>query len=132
MKKTRKMVAILVCLIMVASMAAVASAAVSMPLFIEKSGGYKCHGYGDIVQNVGSAVFRAEVIPMEPIIPGVDCESVLRVETYDTAGKYMGETVNEGDVNATASHRAPRTIGRIECSFEFNGADLGEYTLYAK
>ncbi len=133
MKKTRKTVAILVCLIMVASMAVVASAAVSAPLFIKKSGAYQCQGSANIGGTTATASLHAEALPMQQILPDSDCVSKVSIKAYDKYGDVIGEVTNTGDVDVITEYaHAPSMIGKIECSFRFNGADLGEYTLYAK
>ncbi len=129
MRKTRKMVAILLCLIMVASMAVVASAATSRTFFNKKSGGYQCSGSGSIDNSTASAVFHATALPMQQIIPDVDCVSEVWILAYDTNGDYLGAVNTRGDVNATATYKASRTIDETYCTFEFNAADLGGYIL---
>ncbi len=133
MKKTRKMVAILLCLIMVASMAVVASAVTSRAFFNQQSGGYRCTGSGRIDNSTASAIFHATALPMQQILPDADCESEVTVAAYNASGAPLGITTTFGDVDATATYTtALDIIYKIECTFKFNGADLGEYTLYAE
>lgn len=129
--KQRRMFAILVCLVLVVSMAVVASAATSATFFSRKADGYQCVGTGSINGSNGSATLSATALPMQQIIPGVDCESTIIMVAYDTNGQYIGLASTGGDVNAALSYSAGRTVGATYNSFVFNGIDLGEYILYA-
>lgn len=129
MKNSRRMLAVLVCVVMVFSMAVVASAAASKLFFNRSSGGYQCTGRGTINGNVATASFSATEIPLEPVIPSEACTSTIYVFAYDSAGKYMGGATSDGNVRAYVSYSADRNVGESYCSFEFNGADLGIYSL---
>ncbi len=129
--KSRRILAILVCLVLVVSMAVVASAATSTTFFSQKADGYQCVGTGSIDGSKGTSTLRATALPMHQIIPGVDCESTIFVLAYDTNGDYIGAATTDGNVNASATYIAGRTIGFTYSSFEFNGTDLGSYVLNA-
>lgn len=129
MKTSRRMLAVVVCMVMVLSMAVVASAAASKLFFNKSSGGYQCTGRGTIDGNVATATFSATEIPLKPVIPSEACTSTIYVLAYDTAGNYMGAATSDGNVNAYAYYRANLNVGESYCSFEFNGADLGSYIL---
>lgn len=129
MKNSRRLLAVLVCLIVVFSMAVVASAAASKLFFNRSSGGYQCTGRGTIDGNKATATFNATEIPLQPIIPSESCTSTIYVLTYDSAGTYMGAATSDGNVYAYASYTAQRNVADSYCSFEFNGADFGSYIL---
>ena len=130
MKNSRRLLAVLVCLIMVVSMSVVASAAASKTFFIKDVGGYQCTGRGTISANVGTAVLNATEIPMQPIIPNDACTSTVFVLAHNSSGELMGATTTNGTVYASATYKAPNDIADTYCTFEFNGEDLGGYILY--
>lgn len=127
--KNRRMLAMLVCLVLVVSMAVVASAAISTTFFNKKSGGYQCLGYGSIDGYVCSASFNAKALPMQQIIPDVDCVSEIHLLAFDSFGDNIGAEVTTGTVNADAVYSGGTVIEDIYCTFEFNGEDLGGYLL---
>lgn len=130
--KSRKILAILVCLVLVVSMAVVASAATSTTFFSQKADGYQCVGTGSVDGSKGTATLKATALPMHQIIPGVDCISEIFVLAYDINGNYIGAANTEGDVNASATYQnSDRTIGHTYNDFVFNSIDLGGYILYA-
>ncbi len=131
MKKSRRMLAILVCLVLVVSMAVVASAATSTTFFNKKSGGYQCQGYGSIDGCACSAVFNAKALPMQQIVPDADCASEIYLLAFDSFGDRIGAEVTTGTVNAAAVYSGVTAIEDIYCTFEFNGEDLGGYLLMA-
>ncbi len=130
MKNSRRMLAVLVCVVMVLSMAVVASAAASKTFFIKDSGGYQCTGRGTISDNVGTAVFSATALPLQPIIPDDACACTVFVLAHNSSGELMGATTTNGTVYASATYKAPNDIADTYCTFEFNGVDLGGYILY--
>lgn len=129
MKNSRRMLAVLICVVMVFSMAVVASAAASKTFFSKDVGGYRCTGRGTISANVGTAVLNATEIPMQPIIPNEDCTSKVMVLAHNSSGELMGATTSNGTVYASATYTAPNDIADTYCTFKFNGEDLGGYIL---
>lgn len=130
--KQRRILAILVCLVMVASMAVVASAATSKTFFTKKADGYQCVGTGNIDGSKGTATLKATALPLQQIIPGADCTSTVTVFVYDSNGDLLGTTSTNGDVDASATYTANGIVAEIECEYVFNGTHLGKYTLSVK
>lgn len=131
MKKSRRVLAILICFAMAVSVAVVASAATSKTFFITESGGYTCKGYGNLEDYKGTATFVATP-PLEGnVIPKVDCESTVYVLAFDSYGDRIGATTTTGDISATAVYYSGSKINEIYCTFEFNGVSFGGYILSA-
>lgn len=130
--KSRRILAILVCLVLVVSMAVVASAATSKTFFTKKADGYQCVGTGSIDGTKGTATLSATALPMQQIIPGIDCQSEVTVVAYRSNGQKIGSATSIGDVEAVVTYTNNSTaISKTECTFVFNGYDLGGYTLNA-
>lgn len=129
--KSRRILAILVCLVLMVSMAVAASAATSKTFFSKKAVGYQCNGYGSINSNVSSAGFNATALPMQQIVPDADCVSSITIVAYDVYGDEMVSVTATGDVNAYATCTALDAVDYTKNTFVFNGAGLGVYNLYA-
>lgn len=132
MRMSRRFLAVLTCMALLLSFSSVVFADSSRTFFITDASGYRCIGSGRITGTTGKTIFSADRISStSEVIPPTACSTSVWVYVYDQNGRLLGaELNNEDTVSATAEYTADTSIGRIECSFEFNDVDLGYYTLY--
>lgn len=131
MKKiSKKVLAVLTCLVFVLSLSAVAFADVSQVLCSGSYNGYNYTGRGQVSGYTARASFNAIENPNVSHVPPSDCTSEAWVLVYDENNKYIGSSNTEGNTSAVASYRYVGQIGMIGCQFEFMGKDLGTYVLF--
>ena len=132
MKMSRRILAVLSCLVLVLSFSSMAYADASQTFFRTDAYGYRCIGSGRINGASGKAIFNAETLPsLMQTIPPAACSCTVWVYTYDQDGNLLGGAFNnEGTTSAIAEYRANELIGNTFSTFHFNDISLGGYFLY--
>ncbi len=136
MKMNRKILVITTCVLLLLSVSLVSFAIPTSrlrPLLSGSTGGYRYNGFANVSGKEASATLLSSLIEDEMHVPPYDCASSIYIEGYSSSDRKYGSTTCYGDTYVAASFAASgdQVIYYAKCSFKLNGANLGEYTVYA-
>lgn len=131
MTMKRRIIAIALCVMLLASLAVVASAA-SKTFLRMNIDGYSCVGSGSISSSTAIATFTADPLSDEPHIPPADCSCSALVAVIDSQGIPLGSTLTDGTTYAQAVYNCQggKSLSSMGCRFSFMGVEYGTYFLY--
>lgn len=129
MKMQKRVLSVLACLILSASLSIEAFASLS-PFFNTTTKGYNCTGTGLLSTSSATATLTATLNPDLPHIPSDECSTTVTLVAYDTNGRSVGGASSWGTTFATATYtNKSSTFSKMTCDFMFTGTYFGPYTL---
>ena len=129
MKMSRRILATILCLALVLSLAVVAYAA-SSTFVTGTRYGYRYNARGTISGLTATAKLSATAISGEVSIPSSDCSGDVWVLVFIDETNVIASAHNTGTLSTTATSTVTQPIYKTYSTFEFTGLDLGGYRLY--
>lgn len=124
--KIRRILAVLVCVMIVASLSVTAFAA-STTFFTRTVYGYSCTGRGSFSGTTATSTLSATPVSSQANIPSEDCTAETWVAAWDSTGAYLGSEHVISTTNAKATLVTDRTVAKIGCGFTFTGTHFGYF-----
>ena len=129
MKMQKRVLSVLACLILSASLSIEAFASLS-PFFNTTTKGYNCTGTGHLFTSSATATLTATLNPDLPHIPSDECHAEVWLFAFDSDDQKVGGEVSTGTTSATATYQSSeKPLSWMGCEFIFTGTNLGKYTL---
>ena len=131
MTMKRRIIAMALCVMLLAGLAVVASAA-SRTFLRKNIDGYSCVGSGSVSSSTAIATFTADPLSDEPHILPADCRCSALIAVIDSQGNPLGSTLTNGTTYARAVYNCQggKSLSGMGCKFTFMGAAYGTYFLY--
>lgn len=128
MKMQKRVLSVLACLILSASLSIEAFASLS-PFFNTTTKGYNCTGTGHLFTSSATATLTATLNPDLPHIPSDECNATVGMAAYDGNGYIVALASDSGTTFATVTYAGSAPLSIVVCDFTFTGTELGLYTL---
>lgn len=131
MKKVRRTILLLTCLVLLASLP-IAAFAASKTFFTTNVSGHRCVGSGQINGGVATSALKATEIAGEPIQPGETYQAYVWLSAFTSSGDRIGSTTSKGHLKTSARYSySDGNIAKTETVFTFSDTYIGTYDLYA-
>lgn len=128
MKRTRRILTLSLCLVLLLSFALVAHAASSYTHFSQMNQGFRVVGNATKGTNGGSATISASTVTGVAHIDPSEVTTSVSIIAIDVNGAYGTVGSNTGKLTCTATSTCSAATSKITCTYNFMGVVYGPYT----